>query len=278
MDWGWGALNAERDTKFARLDAWLKDAGSVLVAFSGGVDSTYLAAMTYKALGDRALAVTADSPSIPRSELQGAGELAKQIGIRHRVIEAKEMENPDYVRNEPDRCYHCKSELFGLLEKIAKEEGFAVVVDGANADDIGDYRPGSRAARERGVRSPLQELGFTKGDVRAGSRELGLPTADRPASACLASRVPYGTGISVEALRMIESAEAGLREMGFAVVRVRAHGDVARLEFGAQDILRAMEPGLRKRIVDHVRACGFRYVAADLEGYRAGSLNEGLRR
>jgi uncharacterized protein len=278
MDWGWGALSTERDTKFARLEAWLKDAGSVLVAFSGGVDSTYLAAMTYKALGDRALAVTADSPSIPRSDLQGAGELAKQIGIRHRVIEAKEMENPAYVRNEPDRCYHCKAELFGLLEKIAKEEDFAVVVDGANAEDIGDYRPGSRAARERGVRSPLQELGFTKEDVRAGSRELGLPTADRPASACLASRVPYGTGISVETLRMIESAEAGLREMGFAVVRVRAHGDVARLEFSPKDIPRAMESELRQRIAEHVRACGFRYVAVDLEGYRTGSLNEGLRR
>lgn len=250
--------------------------GSVLVAFSGGTDSTFLSAVSQRVLGTKALAVTAVSPSIPAREVEQARALAVQIGIRHRVVETREMDSAQYLRNAPDRCYHCKSELFDLLRRIADEERLAAVVDGSNTDDRGDYRPGSAAARERGVRSPLQEAGFSKADIREASRQMGLPTADKPAAACLASRIPYGTAITAEALRAIERAENALKDQGFTHVRVRAHGDVARVELPPADIARAAGDETRARIVEAVKSCGFRFVTVDLQGYRTGSMNESL--
>lgn len=264
--------------KVADLQSKLLEMGSVVVAYSGGTDSAFLAAAAQAALGDRALAVTADSPSLPRKELEAARELAARIGIRHRVVETREMENPAYVRNAPDRCFQCKSELFDLLVQLARAEGFGAVADGANTDDLGDYRPGRKAAAQLNVRSPLVETGFSKADIREASRRLGLPTADKPASACLASRVPYGTTITAEGLRAVEAAEDALRDLGFAVVRVRAHGKTARIELAPEDISRAAREPLRAEITRQVKAAGFRFVALDLQGYRTGSLNEGLGR
>ena len=249
---------------------------SLVVAYSGGVDSAFLAWAANQTLGSRALSVTADSASYPERHRQMALTIAQQFGFSHEIIRTGELDRPEYRANQPDRCYHCKQELYTHLSKLASARGFAAVADGSNADDRGDYRPGRRAAREWGVISPLDEAGLTKDDVRQLSRVAGLPTWDEPASACLSSRIPYFSEVTTEKLRIIEQAEEVVRSLGFRVLRVRHHGDVARLEIGRSEMTRVLEPEVADAIDTQLRALGFLYVAVDLKGYRLGSLNEGL--
>jgi uncharacterized protein len=251
--------------------------GSTVVAFSGGVDSAYLAWAATQALGPAALCVTADSPSYPDHHRQLALRVARECGLHHEFIRTAEVERPEYRANPVDRCYYCKHELYGVLTGLASARGFAVVIDGSNADDRSDYRPGRRAAREFGVRSPLDEADLTKADVRELSRRAGLPTWDEPASACLSSRIPYSSEVTPEKLRMIERAEDVLRQLGFRICRVRHHDALARLEFGRDELPRALEPEVHDRIVDELQAIGYQEVTIDPRGYRMGSLNEGVR-
>jgi uncharacterized protein len=248
---------------------------SVVVAYSGGVDSAYLACIAHLTLGDRALAITADSPSYPEQHRQMARRIAGQFGFRHEIIRTNELERAEYRANPGNRCYYCKHELYTHLTRIASERD-AVVVDGNNADDRGDYRPGRQAAREFGVRSPLDEVNLHKDEIRELSRLAGLPTWDEPASACLSSRVPYHTQVTEEKLRTIELAEERLRSLGFRVCRVRHHDELARIEVGRDELPRALDEEVRATIVRELKALGYRYVTIDLQGYRTGSLNEGL--
>jgi uncharacterized protein len=225
---------------------------------------------------DRALCITADSPSYPDHHRQLALSVARDFGLRHEVIQTHELDRPDYSANPVNRCYYCKHELYTTLTRIAAERRFTTIVDGANADDRGDYRPGRRAAREFGVRSPLDDVNLTKADIRALSRRAGLPTWDEPASACLSSRIPYNSAVTGEKLRMIERAERVLRDFGFRVCRVRHHDDLARIEIGVDELPRALEPDVTGRIVAAIQALGYRQVTIDPRGYRMGSLNEGL--
>lgn len=259
------------------LSRLLEDLRSVVVAFSGGVDSAYLACVAREALGDRALCITADSPSYPERHRQLALRVARDFSLRHEFIRTDEMSRPEYRANAGDRCYHCKHELYSNLTALAHERGFAHVADGSNADDRGDYRPGREAAREFGVRSPLDEVDLTKDEIRALSRERGLSTWDEPASACLSSRIPHFSEVTEEKLRMIEAAEAVLRDLGFRVCRVRHHEKMARLEIGADEMARALDRDVRERIWRELADIGFSIVTLDLRGYRTGSLNEGLR-
>ena len=263
--------------KGRRLHDILAGYQSVLIAFSGGVDSAYLAIAASTALGSHALAVTADSASYPDSHRRLALSIANDFGFAHEVIHTAELERPEYRANPANRCYYCKDELYGRLAALATERGLAVVIDGNNADDRGDYRPGRQAAREHGVKSPLDEADLTKDDIRELARAAGLESWNEPASACLSSRIPYGTEVSDEKLRQIEQAETVLRDLGFRVFRVRHHDSVARLEIARSEMARALDPDVNARLVAALKELGYQYVSLDLQGYRLGSLNEALR-
>jgi uncharacterized protein len=257
-----------------RLLETLRGYGRVAVAYSGGIDSTVVAQAAYEALGDAAIAVTAVSDSLATGELEEAQDLARRIGIRHRVIRTEEFADPNYLRNNPDRCYFCKSELYGRLTGLLGELGVDVIVSGANTDDMGEHRPGMRAASENGVRHPLQECGLSKADVRALAKAWDLPTWDKPATPCLSSRIAYGEHVTPERVRMIDQAEEWLRRRGLRLLRVRYHnGDVARIEVPLGDLPRLTHPEVREELVQAFHALGFKFVTLDLEGFRSGSLN-----
>ncbi len=263
------------DARRAELERIIDRMGRVIVAFSAGIDSTLVLKVAVDRLGDNALAVTAVSASLAEAEREEACELARRIGARHLLLETHELDDPAYAANPTNRCYFCKTELYTELIELAQREGYPFILNGANADDVGDYRPGEQAAREFGVRSPLREAGFTKAHVRALARELGLPNWDKPAMACLSSRLPYGTPVTRAALSQVERAEKYLRGLGFRQVRVRHHNDLARIEVERADLARLIELG--PQIHAELKALGYTYVTADLLGFRSGSLNEAIR-
>lgn len=272
---GPGAPGGNLAVKVGRLRETLRAMESVLVAYSGGVDSTFVLRIATEELGDRAAGLTTASAALPAAELAEARALARRMGARHLVVPTDEVAIPDYARNPVDRCYFCKDNLYRICHATAARLGLAAVVDGVNLDDLGDFRPGLGAAGEQSVRHPLVEAAMTKGDVRQASRTLGLQTADKPASPCLASRFPYGTEITQARLGQVEAAERGLRELGFREFRVRFETSTARLEIAAGELARCVDPQLRAAVVQAVRAAGFQRVVLDLEGFRSGSLNEG---
>jgi len=265
-----------RDGKFVRLTDILSSLGSVAIAYSGGVDSTFLLRVARSVLGGKAIGVLAFSESLDRNEFEDAKETAASMGVPVTVLETHEYDNPEYRRNDGSRCYHCKSELFGAVKKYALSAGIPYVLDGSNADDVSDYRPGLRARDERNVRSPLLEAGLDKAEIRRFSQALGLSTWDKPAAPCLSSRIPYGSRITEEKLRQVEAAERGLRDLGFRICRLRHHDQVARIEVPAEDLPRLLDPQTRSRVLEVVKGAGFLFVALDLEGFRSGSLNAAL--
>lgn len=247
----------------------------ILVAFSGGVDSTFLAKVSHDVLGDKMLAVTLTTPMHPKSELEESIKLPKEIGFPHLAVEFNDiLKIEEFKKNPLNRCYICKTNLFSRLKDLAKEKGFKYIIEGTNADDVSDFRPGRRALKELGILSPLLECGIKKEEIRILSKEMNLPTWDKPSYACLASRIPYGEEITYDKLSMVEMAEENLRDLGFIGIRVRYHGDVARIELPKEQMERIFEEGIREEIVKRIKNAGFKYVALDLEGYRTGSLNE----
>jgi len=271
-------MSLELEAKAKKLKGIFESMGKVLVAFSGGVDSTLLLKVAQDTLGDRnVLAVTACSPLYPERELAGVKRLIQTLGARHRLIESNELEIPGFSNNPPDRCYYCKRQLFGELSAVAREERLSFVVEGSTLDDDKDHRPGRRAVQELGIRSPLKEASFTKAEVRELSKGLGLSTWDKPSFACLASRFPYGEEISEEGLRMVGEAEDFLFGLGFKQVRVRHYGNLARLEILREEMIRLIDGPLREEVADRLKEIGYRYVTLDLQGFRSGSMNEVLR-
>ena len=266
---GMDALEARE----SQLLSALREMRAVLVAYSGGADSAYLAWAAHRALGENATAITADSPSFPESHKRDAQEFARAHGLRHEFIETREFENPDYLKNDRDRCFHCKDELFARLDELAGERGIENVIYGVNVDDLGDYRPGQRAAKLHQVKAPLVDAGLTKAAIRELSRRAGLETWDRPASACLSSRIPYGTPVTIHNVKTVDRGEDAIRALGFRQFRVRFHGEVVRIEIAPEELERALSAEMARQFTAIFKRLGFHYVTLDLEGYRQGSLN-----